>query len=115
MHELGIASSILEAVETERQRYDGARVVRVGVRVGAWSGVDPAALRFSFEVLVADSELAPLALEIEACPRRNRCPACGHEFEVKDYEIECPACGTSPTQALGGDELELAFMEIEQP
>lgn len=114
MHEMSIASTILETARAEASRRN-ARLVKIGIRLGDWSGVDPDALRFSFDVLAADSLETPVTLEIERCPRRNRCRACSHEFTIEDYGIACPACGAPDTRAIGGDELEFAYMEIEEP
>jgi len=112
MHELSIANSILEAVRTEVAKRPGARFVKVGVRVGELSAVDPDALSFCFEALVQGSELAPLALEIERKPRRHRCPQCRQEFVVVDYLVACPRCGEPRTICISGDELELAYLEL---
>ena len=114
MHELSIANSILDAVRAEAVRRPGARLVKVGVRVGELSGIQPDALSFSFEALVRGSNLEPLALEIEDCPRRQRCPECGREFEVHDFDTACPACGEVRTRCISGDELDLAYIEIEE-
>ena len=114
MHELSIANSILDAVRAEAARRPGARLVKVGVRVGELSGIQPDALSFSFEALVRGSNLEPLALEIEDCPRRQRCPECGREFQVHDFDITCPDCGEASTRCISGDELDLIYMEIEE-
>jgi hydrogenase nickel incorporation protein HypA/HybF len=82
MHEVGIASGILEAVQKETAAHQPARAVKVGVRIGAMAGVDPDSLTFCFEALVKGTDLEPLELAIE------------------------------PGQA---DELEFAYLELEQP
>ena len=114
MHELSIAQSVLEAVRAEAGRRPGSRVCKVGLRVGELAGLDPEALRFGLEVLVRGTDLEALQLEIEYCPRRQRCPQCGNEFTVRDYEITCPGCGAARTECIGGDELEIAYLEIEE-
>ena len=114
MHELGVANSILEAIRAEAQRRSGARIVKVGVRVGELSGVEPEALSFGFEALVRGGDLEPLALEIEFCPRRQRCPRCESTFAVPDYSLACPECGEVRTVCVSGDELELAYLELEE-
>ncbi len=114
MHELSIANSILEAVRTEAQRRAGFRILKVGVRVGELSGVVPDALSFGFEALVRGTDFEPLALEIEFCPRRHRCARCEHIFVVTDYDPACPICGELETVCIGGEELELAYLEIEE-
>ncbi len=115
MHELSIANAILKMVREERRRRAGARVVAVGVRVGELSGVNPDALRFSFEALTTGTELAPLTLEIELCPRRERCETCGETFAPEDFVFVCPACGGQSTENVSGTELAVTFLEIEAP
>jgi hydrogenase nickel incorporation protein HypA/HybF len=115
MHELSIANSVLDAVRAEVQRRPGARLLRVGLRVGELAGVDPEALSFSFQVLVQGTEFEPATLEIESRPRRHRCTECNAEFTIEDYDTACPDCGASRTQCIGGDELELAYLELESP
>jgi Zn finger protein HypA/HybF involved in hydrogenase expression len=64
MHEMGIASSILEAVSVETLRYPGQRATKVGVVIGEFAGVDTESLRFCFEVLTKTQEPPPLELDI---------------------------------------------------
>lgn len=115
MHELGIASTIFEAVQSEARRRPGAHISRVGVRVGEYSSVDPDALRFSFEVLVKDTPYSDLPLEIELSPLRHRCSSCGHTFVAANFATLCPQCGQSKTECVGGTELELSYLELEEP
>ena len=115
MHELGIANSVIEAVQTEAALHPGAVIRKVAVRVGELAGIDPQALAFSFEALIAGTEWQHLVLEIETRPRMHRCPACGLTFRVIDYQFACPECGVPRTECIGGDELELAYLEMEEP
>jgi Zn finger protein HypA/HybF involved in hydrogenase expression len=86
MHEMGIACSILEAVQKELERYPQQRASKLAVRIGEFAGVDTESLRFCFEAITKEFELAPLELEIEWC-------------RVADGRR--------------GDELELAYLETE--
>ena len=72
MHELGIASSILDAVRDEAEKHPSGRVTKVGVRIGVLSGVEPEALSFGFNALIQGTDLDPLTLAIEFVPRRQR-------------------------------------------
>ena len=65
MHEMGIAASILDAVEKEVVRYPGYRAAKILVRIGEYAGVDTESLRFCFDAIVKDSPLAPLELAID--------------------------------------------------
>jgi len=113
MHEMGIANAILEAVVTEATRLNGQHPSRVGVRIGELAAVDPEALHFCFDALVRGTDLEPLELDIELCPRKHRCPQCDEVFPVVDYFTECPRCGGLRTEFVSGDELELAFLEVD--
>jgi len=115
MHELSLANAILTAVRSEAAQRPGLCVRTVGVRVGELAGVDPDALSFCFEALVRGTDLEPLRLAIEPCPRRQRCSHCGHSFTVVDCSVACPACGELRTECIGGEELELAYLEVEEP
>ena len=114
MHEMGIANSILEAARTEAQKYVRARATKVGVRIGELAAIDSEALRFCFEVLARDTELDGLQLEIERCPRRHRCEDCNTTFIVRDYDCRCPKCHQIAAECISGDELELAYVEVEE-
>ena len=114
MHELGIANSVLEAVQSEMLRYPGKIPCKVGLRVGEMAAIDEDALRFCFESIIQDTDLRSLELAIEFCPRRHRCNSCATEFLVKNYESSCPQCASLATICIGGDELELAFLEVEE-
>jgi hydrogenase nickel incorporation protein HypA/HybF len=115
MHELRIASSIVDAVQAEMSKRPSARVVNVGIRVGDIAGVDAEALRFGFSALIQETDLGPVGLEIEKIPYLRVCRTCGVEFRVDDFAAGCPDCGAVRTGFVSGDELEIAFLEVEEP
>jgi len=61
------------------------------------------------------SDLDPLAFEFELRPWTRKCKQCGETFRVVDYRPACAACGSSDTEAAGGDEIELSYLEVEEP
>lgn len=115
MHEVGIAASILESVEAEARRRPESRFAAVGVRIGELSNVDQDALSFAFEALTRKTLLEDLRLEVEWCPRRQKCLDCGEEFVPKDFGLSCPKCAGSKTSCIGGTELDIAYLELEEP
>jgi len=80
MHEMGIASSILDAVQRELLRYPGYRAAKIEVRIGEFAGVDGESLRFCFDAIVKGSPLAPLELGIQT---RG-----GDELDLGSLELE---------------------------
>ncbi|MBS1851039.1 MAG: hydrogenase maturation nickel metallochaperone HypA [Acidobacteria bacterium] len=114
MHELGIAQAVLEAVQKEVVRYPSARPVKVGLRIGELSGVDSEALGFALEAIVQGTEWRQVQFAIEFCPRRHQCEDCSREFVIVNYDLQCPHCGGRNSHCIGGEELELAFVEVEE-
>ena len=112
MHEVGIASSILEAVKVEMRRRE-VEVCAVGVRIGELSAIDKDALTFAFEALTRDTDLARVRLEVEWVPRRQKCLGCGEEFAIRHHQLDCPKCGDSATTCIAGTELDIAYLEVE--
>jgi hydrogenase nickel incorporation protein HypA/HybF len=112
LHELGIANAILEAVSTEADKHRG-RVRRVCVRVGELAAVNPEALRFAFDAAKQGTRLAGLILEIEISPPRYRCRDCGGAVPADGVSAVCPACGSCTPESVRGDELELAYLEVD--
>lgn len=86
MHEMGVASSVLEAVAREMRQHPYERVMRVGLRIGEFVAVDPDSLRFCFDAIVKSSNLEPFSLEIEWC---------------------------KAGEGRRGDELEIAWLELD--
>lgn len=111
---MGIANSVLEAVRTEMSLHPGTYPCKVGVRIGEMAAIDQDALRFCFEAIILDTDLASLELGIEICLRRHRCQFCAREFIVRDYDSRCPQCASLETTCISGDELELAYLEVEE-
>jgi len=116
MHEFGIAQGIVKAVSAQADGLgDGERVMKVAVRVGALSGIDVEALRFSFNAITSDSEFADLELVVECQEHRRACETCSNEFEVdvQAFDSACPSCGNPRTSFVTGDELEIAYLEVD--
>ena len=83
MHEMGIAGSILEAVQEKVRIHPGHRASRVGLRIGEFAGVDPESLRFCVEAMNAS---CPLAVEIDWRRAADGCR--GYEMEIAWIELE---------------------------
>lgn len=111
---MGLANSVLEAVRSEAARFPGTYPSKICVRIGELAAVDPDALRFCFEAMTRGTDLEALALEIEFRPRRHRCTLCGMDFVVREYEVRCPRCASPETACIAGDEIELAYLEVEE-
>jgi len=114
MHEVGIANSILEAVQAEIGLHPGKVPLKIAVRIGEFAAIDPEALHFCFEALTRDTQWEALRLDIEVCQARYFCPECTFDFSIPQFDPRCPKCGNEHTQFLSGDQLELVYLEMEE-
>jgi hydrogenase nickel incorporation protein HypA/HybF len=110
MHELSIASAIVEIVERHAA---GRKVTGVDVKVGHLRQVVPDALEFAFELVSKDTVAEGAVLAIEEVPAFAQCRACGAETELKQFPAHCTECGSLDVELDGGDELLVDSLELE--
>jgi hydrogenase nickel incorporation protein HypA/HybF len=115
MHELQIANQIVKTVNHETWKQAIGQVVSVTVRIGQLSGVDSAALAFSWSAATSETPLEGATLEIESTGLVGRCRSCEQEFVIDDHEFRCPLCGTSQIDLVQGQEIEVASFTIDEP
>lgn len=114
MHELSIAQSIAQAVDTRAVEHNATRVKTVRLRIGDAAGVVTDSLAFCFEMLAnEDPLLAGVQLVVDAVPHRARCSLCDAEFAVVNFVAQCPHCGERSGEIVSGTELQILEMEIE--
>src|SRR5437879_401468 len=112
MHELSIATAIVERAEDLARQHGAAAVEAVWLRVGEMAGVVPDALRFSFDVAREGTALGSARLVVEDVPARAHCAPCDAEFAVGTPPyLWCPRCERPVTRLLSGRELEITAVE----
>jgi len=110
MHETGIAASIIEIAEAAAR---GAPILKVHLRLGAFTGVVREALEFAFEALKEGTPAARAELEIETIPLIAACPACGWTgAPEEDYCLICPRCAM-PAEILSGREMQVEYVDLD--
>lgn len=113
MHELGIATEILDIALVEARKHGGRRVTAVNLRVGVLRGVVPEHLLFLFGHVAKGTIAENARLEIEDEPVRLECEACGAS-EAREFTLECPACGKPCARIEGGDALRILSLEVDE-
>jgi hydrogenase nickel incorporation protein HypA/HybF len=113
MHELGIAQAALEQALEQARQADARQIARIGLRVGVLSGVDPDALQFAFEAILAGTPADGAVIEIASVAAIAHCAPCGRDFTAEaDPVCECPVCGQPSVDFKQGRELELTRLEV---
>jgi hydrogenase nickel incorporation protein HypA/HybF len=108
VHELGLCSSIVDAIE---RRAGDRAVAKVTVRVGRLHHVHPEAFDQSFAVAAQGTVAEDAAAELVLLPVRARCAICGTSWEGDELPQACPTCEAVDFELVGGDELMLESIE----
>jgi hydrogenase nickel incorporation protein HypA/HybF len=114
MHELAVCQAMLRQVEAIAEREQAQRVLRILVRIGPLSGVEPELLLQAFPLAVAGTRAESAQLQVESLAIRVRCADCETESDASPNRLLCAACGSFRTRLLSGDELLLTSVELER-
>jgi hydrogenase nickel incorporation protein HypA/HybF len=113
MHELSIASSIVEIAGEHARREGGGRVASVTLRIGRLSSVHEDALRYSFDLVTEGTPLAGATLAVIEVPVRIWCALCEAEVELPGIQrFACPTCGHLSGDVRAGRELDIESIQI---
>lgn len=115
MHELGIMTGVLQAVEESAKQAGSEKILKISLSVGVMTEAIEDALRFAFEALSEGTMCESAELEITMIPPVSICAECGNEYEHDRFHMLCPECGSSFTQLIQGKELQIDSIEVDLP
>jgi Zn finger protein HypA/HybF involved in hydrogenase expression len=111
MHELSIASAILDLA---RRHVPAGGVLRgVTVIAGPMRAIQPEAMQFAWESVIADAGLHDVELALDVRPWSFRCPRCGRGWRGDILGESC-SCGCDRPCTIGGNELQLTAIEVDE-
>ena len=118
MHEMSLASNLLEMLRQEMEKHGATRLVEVRVCYGLLANVVPESLEFAVMALTEGTPLAGAKVTMQPISPLLRCVGCGCEFEPGDARLAvfspCPQCGEDfGHTVLRGKELYLDSIEVE--
>jgi hydrogenase nickel incorporation protein HypA/HybF len=113
MHEMAISESILGILEEEGRRRNYARVRKVRLEIGPLSGIETAALRFTFDVVTKGTLAEDAELEIIETEALAWCLPCERTVAIHQRYDACPACGSHQLQVTAGDEMRIKELEVD--
>ncbi len=113
MHEMSLCEGVLQVLEEQARIQSYHRVKQVWLEIGALSGVETEALRFSFEVVCRGTLAEGARLNIIQIPGRAWCLPCAKSIALSHRYDPCPDCGGHQLQVTGGDEMRIKELEVE--
>jgi hydrogenase nickel incorporation protein HypA/HybF len=113
MHELSIASAVVDSILEFAVERSIKRVIAVRLAVGELSHVEEEQLRFCYMAITQETPIRDSALEIERIPAMVRCHHCDYSGRPKYWEdalsaapvptLQCPNCGGAVEPIEGND------------
>ncbi|MFM7207906.1 MAG: hydrogenase maturation nickel metallochaperone HypA [Planctomycetaceae bacterium] len=115
MHELSIASRLVELVSEHVRAAGVERAAVITLRLGDLACVHEDALRFSFELVREGTPAADAELRIDRVPITIWCGTCAREMALPGvHTFTCPACGSPSGDIRAGRELDLESIELAE-
>lgn len=113
MHELSIASGIVDLVEEEVAKAKAVKVNHVEIDIGTLSGVEIHALEFAWEAVTKDTMLEGAELLVNNIEARAKCEECGHRFQLDTFFSPCPECHSFRQDIYQGKELRVKSINVD--
>jgi hydrogenase nickel incorporation protein HypA/HybF len=113
MHELSIATYLLDAVVEQAQQVGASRVLAINLVVGERAGVVDDSLQFSFDLLAPSTLAEGARINTRRTPMRFHCAGCERDYSPANRDFRCPDCGTFGQLADDGSALVIESIEVE--
>lgn len=112
MHEMALAQSIVDIIESEASRHSYARVACITLEIGALSCVDPRALEFGLDAVTKGTRAEGAKLEILTPPGTAYCFECQANITISRKGEACPDCGSYQVMVTGGEDMKIVSLEV---
>ena len=109
MHELSICTAIAKIAHNAAA---GRPVERVRVDVGHLRQVVPDTLSHSWELVVFNTPLEGVPLEVREVPAVIECKSCHARTTLEEPIFRCGTCGSTETEVITGDELFVTSLDL---
>jgi hydrogenase nickel incorporation protein HypA/HybF len=113
MHELSIASTLVDSVLEFANSPPPKKVLKVLLQIGELTCIEPDQLSFCYTAVTQGTEIEDSTLEIERVPAEVACAHCGYAGPPKYWNealsaapiatLQCPNCGNAVETTNGHD------------
>lgn len=113
MHELTIATSLMETVVSAAEKEHAGSIIQVDVEIGQLAGVMVDSLKFCFESIKDFTPLENTKLVIHEIPGMGVCSDCGKKSPLGSISYLCPLCKRFGIRITRGEEIRVRSIEVE--
>ena len=112
MHEMSLCENIREVLEQQALQQNFTTVKTVWLEIGKLSSVEPAAMRFGFDVVMKGSLAESAKLEIIEVDGQAWCFQCQQNVKIQNRYDGCPLCGAYQLQVNNGEQMRIKELEV---
>ncbi|MCD7782153.1 MAG: hydrogenase maturation nickel metallochaperone HypA [Methanosphaera sp.] len=122
MHELSMATSMVDAILDTAKKNDAIKVTEAVLEVGELTMLNPEQLKFMIDVVREDTIMEEANIIINMIPIEIECESCGYEGEIvidntMDHLMAvatCPECEKASVHVRKGQECNVKTIKIER-
>lgn len=112
MHEFGLMSQLLQAVEAKAQEMGCRPILAINLLIGDRASIVDDSLLFYFDMLAPGTLAEGADLNVRRIPSRFYCGRCHEKFTPGGGNFNCPTCGQVGTVTTEGSELLIESIEL---
>lgn len=114
MHEITLCQNAVEIMQEFGQQNKARRITAVWMEVGAFSCVEPEALKFCFELACRETLADGCELYLDTPPAESWCHECQQDIRlVSPGVLICPQCGSHNLRVVADSGMKIKRIEIE--
>jgi hydrogenase nickel incorporation protein HypA/HybF len=92
MHEFGVMSYLLQAVQQKAMEMNATRVVAINLVIGDRSCIVDDSLMYYFDMMAEGTLAEGATLSTRRVPTQFLCNTCNKTYEPVEYDFCCPDC-----------------------
>ncbi|MFI4912164.1 MAG: hydrogenase maturation nickel metallochaperone HypA [Sedimentisphaeraceae bacterium JB056] len=113
MHELSIASQILNCAIDEAESQGATRITEVEVKAGKLKQIVPEFLNTVWQSITKDTIAESAVLNMIEVDIKARCRKCGKNYSPLPDDFLCPVCKVADAEIVDGDDIILNSITCE--
>nr|WP_321266084.1 hydrogenase/urease nickel incorporation protein HypA [uncultured Sulfurimonas sp.] len=112
MHEYSIVQSLLDSCDENAKANNATKVMKVVVKIGVMSGVEPDLLKTAFDTFKEKTICEEAEFIINMQSVVVKCNECQKESTLKELQYTCPNCESSDLKIIDGEDMFLMQLEL---
>jgi hydrogenase nickel incorporation protein HypA/HybF len=115
MHEMPIASAIVDQAIEAVAAHHAVRIESIEVEIGRMRQIVPEALQVAFAAISEGTIAQGARLDIVEIEMEAACQLCGEHFRPEINLYICPACGQADVRIVAGNDMILKSITAQTP